>query len=334
MQSVVKDRSIIARCASLTIVTSRRAFLTAVGMLGLGALTGCAMSNPVIDDPSGTPRAAGGTIPFRDDGLQILSQIEGRASALASAASLTSGQQKLRAWIVTAAQSQRSALQRGAPYTSGSSAPPTSASPAAVSGDWNGLIGALKQAQVTEAKFAAQCDGLNSLTWASMAAWAGSVAAHASGSSALSTTTTPAKPVTATEKRALADVIAQIHALVFGSELALVPLSRSDSAYATVNTAWSTWQQRRDTLSTTLRSLGGEVPGSQEPYDIAAPTSAAAAVSLVGSLETSFLATAGTWVAAAEESRPEAVALLASAASEAVTHGGPLQVWPGWPPAP
>ncbi|WP_028709464.1 DUF4439 domain-containing protein [Propionicicella superfundia] len=316
-------------------MTSRRAFLAAAGLLGIGALTGCSLLDPTIVGRTAAPGTGSAVpdtgIPYRDEGVTALSRVEGLARGVQAATEqrLTSAQTALLAWVVPALAAQRAAVIRGTPVTDETPSPGASPSPS-TGATWQAFVGELSASASGHARRAAGTRGADSLLWASLAGFAQSVADHP-GTTTRSTALVPALPVVGSEADALTDVVTQLHVLVFGVELALVPLRGSDAAYEQISSAQSSWMQYRDDLSETLRSLGAPVPGSRAPYDIAAPESAAAATTLVADLETRFLPTAGVWVAAADSTHPAALDLLAAATAGAASFGGKLQVWPGWP---
>lgn len=320
----------IARCASLPHVTSRRAFLAAAGLIGLGALTGCTPSGPTVDGHSPAPTTPTPTgLPGRDEGLADLVRVEGVARG-AAAQSQSSAHRALLAWFVPVLAAQRAAVSRGTPATAESSPSPTTPVPAIAGTTWDAFLTEVKSSAPRHAKRALASHGADSLLWASLAGCARTVSAHP-GTAVRSAALVPAVPTVGTEVAALTEVVAQIHVLVFGTEIALVPVPTSDPAHDRITATWTSWLGRRDALSRTLRSLGGTVPGSRAPYDIPTPASVAAATALVATLENRFLPTAGVWVAAAGATHASALSLLADTTSHAAAFGGALQAWPGWP---
>lgn len=302
-----------------------------MGMLGLGAVTGCTWFDPTIND-TGTPRAAGQAgVPFEAEGLASLAEIEGRARALSADTALSGARSSLLAWMLTSMSAHRAAVLRGTPVAEATASASPSGSVAPIAGTWAELLKALSGAANEHRQRALACEGLDALLWGSMGQWAATVASTSAESARTLSDESPGVAIRVAEDQALADVIAQIHVLVFGTELALAPLSGTDSAYETVSAAHRAWSKRRDTLSQTLRERGGTVPGSREPYDLDAPATASAAVALVADMEDSFLATAGVWIASAQDTREDATDLFASVSMDALGHGAPLRTWPGWP---
>lgn len=316
-------------------MTSRRSFLAAAGILGLGALAGCTTYDPTILGRTASPGPASQPpIPFQDEGLAELTQIEARARSLVGAGgSVTPTQAAMVEWIGLSVRTQHAALLRASPVPDATASPQEMPSVTPMAGTWDEFVTGIATFADDSTRRARECEGNDTLMWASMAGWARAVADHPSGSIPMSTATNPARAVSLAQTRALHDVVAQSHVLVFATELALVPLTRSDPAYGRIESAMNAWLTRRDRASELLRSLGGAVPGSQEPYDIAAPTTAGAALALVADVETRFLPTAGVWAGSADSTRSEAVELLVAATSDATGHGGPRQIWPGWPAA-
>jgi hypothetical protein len=318
-------------------VASRRQFLVVAALAGVGAVGGCALRSPAVVGHTTGPRSPSPTgLPHRDEGLATAGTVEAAARGVeqrAEALSLTPPQSALASWTTQAAQFHRAAIVRGTPVATAPgatpSAPPSIApSPTAT---WDGLLTTARTSATQYARHATSAEGTDRLTWASLAAFGACVATRTTGSRSLSKTSDAQAPVVPGEVEALAGVVAGIHALVFATELALTHVPRADAARGTITSAWTGWLASRDELSATLSALGGTPPGSQAPYDITAPKDPAAALGLVATLETRFLPTLGVWVAAADGTAPAAIELLRSTAVHAVSIGGELQIWPGWP---
>lgn len=313
--------------------------IAATGLAGVGMLSGCALFDPTVGKPTGAPNPGTSPspteLPFQAQGLSALAQVEAHAlgiQANATSLKLTTSQTGLLAWLVQSLQIQRAAVIRGTPVTDAETSPQPVPSVAAAAGTtWASLLSEVPASSKDHLARAAGSRGLDSLLWASIAAFAATAVTSPSGAQARSLVNAPAQPKVPSEQDALSEVIAGTHALCYATELALVPVPGSDPAYARINNAWTSWLQTRDDLSQSLRALGGTPPGSKAPYDVSAPSTVARALGLVAELETRFLPTVGVWLAAADSTHSAAVALLAKTATQAAGFGGELQVWPGWP---
>lgn len=179
----------------------------------------------------------------------------------------------------------------------------------------------------------AGASGMTALLWASLAAGVQQSSVLADRAAAAPRPTTeashpPYEP--STDVAAAQGFLAQLHALAFGLQASLAPLSGA---------AATPYQQRlvrariqRDHLVAWLRNRGANVPVAEAEYDLGGViNSPAAALALVARMESALLPFAGDWVAAAEATeRRGAAEWLADGAGVAVQAGAAPAVWPGW----
>lgn len=133
-----------------------------------------------------------------------------------------------------------------------------------------------------------------------------------------------------TDVAAAQGLLAQLHALVFGLQACLAPLSGA---------AATPYQERlvrariqRDHLVAWLRTRGSSVPAAEPQYDLGGTvTTATQSYALVARMESALLPFAGDWVAASETSeRRRAAEWLVDGAGVGVAAGAAPAVWPGW----
>lgn len=288
--------------------------------------------------PTVTPPAPPGRLPYLTEGLATQRELSATLQGLQRGPGwrqVTAAQTHLVSWLTTAAARHSAALTLGTPTQPvGTPSPAPQQSPrispkAGVT--WPGLLATLRKGGHDHLARARATTGPTSAMWAALATHALVVAAVPTGTQPRSHQLYASGLEPVDEIAGLRAVIAGVHALVFAAELALVPLQRTGPEYARITGLWTKWQRTRDDLTTLVRQVGGEAPGSKEPYDVRPPASAAAAVALMARLEGRLLPACGAWIAASDKTRIQALNLLLGTATSAAQLGGELQVWPGWP---
>jgi hypothetical protein len=176
--------------------------------------------------------------------------------------------------------------------------------------------------------------GLLTLLWASLCAAAEACAA------ACADRDDPVRALVGDDRRpitlpdptaAIQDVVAQCHAMIFGYQAAIPRLSGARGAQAADELA--RYRALRDALSARLDDQGRTVPEAHAAYQVSpAPTSASAAVTLIGSMETRMLPYLGLWAATAGGDRKSALDSLIETSRQTLSWSGAISVWPGWPP--
>lgn len=181
---------------------------------------------------------------------------------------------------------------------------------------------------------AADADGEVALLWASLAAAVAQTSVLVRRSTAApAPPDEPEHPPYRVMSPAAAGqaLLAQLHAAVFGYQVALTPLT--DEAAEPYRERWDELRRQRDVVATMLRDLGAKVPVAEPEYDTGKRiTTDGAAVALVGRMEHALLPHLGNWVAASEnDHRRTAASWLGSATANAVQAGARPSWWPGWP---
>ncbi len=133
------------------------------------------------------------------------------------------------------------------------------------------------------------------------------------------------------EVRAEQQLVAQLHAVVYGYQLALGRLtgSRRDTAAAELRRH----RILRDRLTARLLDRKADVPVADPAYvPTTNPRNAATAAKLVRQMETALVPFGGLWLAAAATpaERGEALDLVIRTAGVARQWGAAVSTWPGW----
>jgi Domain of unknown function (DUF4439) len=182
---------------------------------------------------------------------------------------------------------------------------------------------------------ALQAKGSNALLWGSLSIAAGSFAA------ALSSDNPPAtrpvvdrKPVDVlSEVAAVQELVHQLHALVYGYQLAIGRLKVLSKQRAKAEHELLAERIFRDRLIAWLRKRAAEVPAAEPAYvPSVTPRNPATAGKLIMQMQTALQPFCGLWLAAAAQQtdRQQALAALSSAVKTARSWGATLTTWPGW----
>lgn len=148
-------------------------------------------------------------------------------------------------------------------------------------------------------------------------------------------TTPSAEPPAAlpqvTDVAAAQQLLAQLHAIVWGYRTALAALGGGarDRAAADLGVR----MRSRDALVAWLAGRSARMPAAEPAYGVPVePTSASRAGSLIMIMETDLLPFAGQWLAGCDDgSRRSALDGLTASGLSSVYWGGPPRTWPGWP---
>lgn len=272
---------------------------------------------------------------------------DGQLSNLRTAADLH--QRHLVALELPSPQTRPAATQPSASPTPGAPAPSTPAAPStSVATPTLPTVKLPKDQDRAIKEFGAALDGvrkghreLASAAEGQLALLWGSLAAGAAQTSTIARTARPApRPAAEPEHPAYRvmtptaagqELLAQLHAMVFGYQVALAPIPAKDA---------DPYRQRlaellrdRDELADLLRDLDAEVPAAAPEYDTGGRISdEAAAVKLVARMEHALLPHLGNWLAAtAKEQRARATDWLVTGTVRAVRAGAAPVWWPGWP---
>jgi hypothetical protein len=346
-----------SRLASQRRLLSRRRLLQAGAVTGLAAAAGCSVSDPRIEGAnasstavSGSPSnpAANGASPSATPiptpavpGAQSGAQAEAATAALASAllaskAKLTSDQRR----VVTAARDAHllhAAVLRTpdptARSTAGASAAPTPSKPAKVS--LAALIAAEKSLAARHAKLIPTSRGLTALLFGSLSVAATTYASALAAKGKVPIRKTPANPATPEvldDVAGLQAVVGQLHALIYGYQVAAGKLSVGSKARDRALSGLTERRALRDRLISLLIARKASVPAAEAAY-VTRASGRASAAALIAGMETAFVPFTGQWLAAAAHPADQqlAWASMRRAASLSRTWGGPVSAWPGWP---
>jgi Domain of unknown function (DUF4439) len=177
--------------------------------------------------------------------------------------------------------------------------------------------------------------GREALLWGSLSVASSSFAA------ALSSANPPGiRPVAApkpvevlSEVAAVQEMVRQLHAMVYGYQLAIGKLKVLSKTRPRAERELLTSRVFRDRLIAWLRKRSAEVPAAEPAYvPSVVPRNAATAGKLIMRMHTALQPFCGLWLAAAEShaDRTQALSALGSEVKIARSWGAPLGAWPGW----
>lgn len=320
----------------------------------MAGVTGCQMSDPVIrGGPTAPPLepspSSDPVVPGQQAALQHeidLAALAGQAHDAAERLRLGPGLTAVTGWMADAHELHVQALLSPDPVQRSTAAPtpaPATRTRPAPSADLTAgtrdqaieqLRARLERALGDHRRAAIDGQGPTALLWASLAAYARS--AHTALERDVPRTEPPAVPVRQLEPWSDAEAeqqaLRQVHALVYGYQVAIPWLPRPES-----QRAYDLLVRRRDVrdrLADTLRRRGLAAPAAEPAYALPRqPTDRSTARDLLWRMESAFTPFAGAWQAAATDSdnRSRALESLELSAVLCVEWGGPLLVWPGWP---
>lgn len=342
----------------------RRVVLTGALAVGVVPLGGCSLVDPQVGDP--TPRPANRVptpsptppLPGVTDALRRERKLLKQARSIQDASNAPdsdSARGRLVAAMVIGHGWHVAALASGEPTarptteasgsTPSASASPT-ASPTRGRVDASEVLGAMakdqRKAATAYREVSLASEGPTALLWASLATaaatYADAIDVDQGDADRAGDTGTP-KPVSPTPKpqetvtavAATQAMVTQLHAVVYGYQLAIGHLSGStrDDATETLRAH----RVLRDTLVARLIEAKQDVPVSAPAYvPPVKATDADSATTLIRRIESALLPWPGLWVAAATDAddRKLAVATLTTTALDSVRWGGALRPWPGW----
>jgi Domain of unknown function (DUF4439) len=335
----------VARPLSL----SRRDALLA--LLGVSAaLAGCTRSAPPVQEPvaegsNSTPStpatALGSPTP---QGMSQAAAIELALADLAGATlsarqrtQLTRAQRDLLAAVRGGHLDHATALRsldptsRPEPTSTTSPRPGTLAPKKAIAA----LIKQERSAAGRHARTALGSTGFDALLWASMSVAASSYASALAAGEADATKTFPRSQLPElSEPDAISELIGQLHALVYGYQLAIGKLRVLSRARAQAVTELGGIRVLRDRLIAILADRSTDAPVPQAAYVPSVQVhDAASASQLIEQMQSALLPYCGLFLASASNpsNRKLAFDTLAGTAATARSWGAPLTAWPGWP---
>jgi hypothetical protein len=336
--------------------TRRDALRLGLGLAALGTtpLTGCTLSNPTVDEPARTPSATPTgptasptaapastptppptpqptvTEPDASGGLaQGLASLAARIAASHQGRALTGPQRTLLTFLVDAHQAHAEARGLAGPVPPGAKLETMSLRRSLVLLARRESAAARRHQQDTLAS-----SGLDALVLGSM-----SVAATTFASVVTDADPPPVRAVRArtpmpliTDVAAVQQLVAQLHAMIYGYQLAIGRLPVLSRQHARAVRELRAHRILRDRNIAWLNRRKAEVPVAEPAYvPTTVPRSAATSATLIRQMQTAFQPFCGLWLAAAGDAdRQSALTQLATTTNLARSWGAPLQAWPGF----
>lgn len=198
------------------------------------------------------------------------------------------------------------------------------------------LLARRENAAASRSRHAAlQAEGLDALLWGSLSLSAVSFAAALGAADPPHTRRVGnRKPVEIlTEVAAVQELVRQLHAMVYGYQLALGKMKVLSKQHATAERELLHQRIFRDRLIAWLRKHSAEVPAAEPAYvPSVVPRSPSTAGKLIMQMHTAVQPFCGLWLAAAPDQagRQQALGALSAAMKTARSWGAPLNAWPGW----
>jgi hypothetical protein len=332
-------------------VLSRRDVLR-IGALSLVApsvLAGCALSNPAVDDPnaSSTPTppstptptsasptpAASPTAPGAPAAAGAELRLAGLASAILSGPhrkSLNGRQRTLLRFVAATHKAHASALAPRSPAQ-----PPPKIGQLSLKQSLALLARREAAAGTAYGRSALGSRGRDALLWGSWSVASASIA---------SVVTTAKPPGVAalhahrpaallSDVEAVQQLVEQLHAVVYGYQLALGHLPVLGKPHARAVRELLDTRLRRDRLIVWLQKRSATVPAAEPAYvPSTVPRGAESSAKLIRQLQVALQPFCGLWLAAAgsRADRQTALTTLRSVQHTARGWGAPLAAWPGW----
>ena len=330
---------------------SRRDALLA--LLGLPvALAGCTRSNQPVQQPladrananSSTPATPTGSPTPTPQGTSQAAAIELTLADLAGATlsgrqrtELTRAQRNLLAAVRGGHLDHAAALRspeptsRPEPTSTISPRPGTLAPKKAIAA----LIKQERSAAGRHAKTAVGSTGFDALLWASMSVAASSYASALPAGKAHPTEIVPRSQLPGlSEPEAISELVKQLHALVYGYQLAIGKLRVLSKARARAVTELRSIRVLRDRLVAILATRSADAPAPEAAYVPSVRVhDGASAGQLIENMQSALLPYCGLFLASASNASNRKLAFdtLAGTAATAQSWGAPLTAWPGWP---
>jgi hypothetical protein len=199
------------------------------------------------------------------------------------------------------------------------------------------LLAAREKSQAGAAsRVAVAATGFDALLSGSVSVAARSYAAALSTTDSVSMKETgdPPRPMSAVSDVAgMQSMVRQLHALVYGYQIALGRLSRSSGDGRRALRSLRGHRRLRDRLEDSLVKRSASVPAAAGAYvPTVEPTTAGRSRRLIRGMEVAFQPFCGLWLASATTAADRRLALdtLEKAMDTARAWGADLTVWPGW----
>jgi hypothetical protein len=218
--------------------------------------------------------------------------------------------------------------------------PPAKAAPVKIGGrSLNSSLALLSRHETSAAghyrSAALKAKGSDALLWGSLSVAAGSFAAAIGSTNPPSTRPVADRhPVEVlSEVVAVQELVRQLHAIVYGYQLAIGNLKVLSSQRPKAERELLAQRLFRDRLIAWLKKHSADVPAAEPAYvPSVVPRNAATAGKLIMRMQTALQPFCGLWLAASatRADRQRALTALTSAMKTARSWGAPLGAWPGW----
>ena len=311
------------------------------------ALAGCGTNDPAINEPristsSAPPESSPGPTrtatpnPQIVEGValeQALADLAGAINTGEYRAQLSKDQRRLLTAVRAGHLDHADTLQGAEATNRPTSAPPA---PGAVPVDeaLAELVRRERAAARSHAHAAVSTSGSPALLWASMSVAAGSYASALGRDEAVPIASSKRRQLPAlSADQAVAELVAQLHALVYGYQLAIGKLPVLGKRHARAVAELLRARILRERLISILTRRSIRVPVPQSAYVPSLRVhDAASAEKLIARMESALLPFCGLFVAAAKgKDRQLAFDTLAATARTARSWGASISAWPGWP---
>jgi hypothetical protein len=306
-------------------------------------LAGCTADDPTVDSPSPAPgspsfaTASPTPTPAASSPSAGAAAPEQALAALAAAILVGPNRKQLskdRRQLLTFLRNAHIA------HAKAIANPPPKAAPVKIGGrSLNSSLALLSRHETSAAghyrSAALKAKGSDALLWGSLSVAAGSFAA------AIGSTNPPAtRPVAdrdpvevLSEVVAVQELVRQLHAIVYGYQLAIGNLKVLSSQRPKAERELLAQRLFRDRLIAWLKKHSADVPAAEPAYvPSVVPRNAATAGKLIMRMQTALQPFCGLWLAASatRADRQRALTALTSAMKTARSWGAPLGAWPGW----
>jgi hypothetical protein len=195
------------------------------------------------------------------------------------------------------------------------------------------LVKRERAAARSHAKTTLASSGFPALLWASMSVAASSYASALDDDAAVPIMSSKRHPLPAlSADQAVAELVAQLHALVYGYQLAIGKLPVLGNRHARAVAELLRVRILRERLISILTKHSVNVPVPKSAYVPSVRVyDAASAGKLIAHMQSALLPFCGLFVASADGDKKLAFDTLAATARTARSWRAPISAWPGWP---
>ena len=321
--------------------------------MGAAPLTGCTLSDPTVDGPSATPSTTPsdpspspattsptsaqsptpGSSETEPDAsgrtAQSLASLADRITASRQGRALTQQQRTLLTFLVDAHQAHAEARGLPGPVPPGPRLETTSLRRSLR------LLARRESAAADRYRQAAlSSSGLDALVLGSMSVAAATYADGVTDSDppSVRAVRAPEPAALLSDVEAVQQLVAQLHAMIYGYQLAIGRLPVLSSRRPRAIRELRAHRILRDRHIAWLTKRKAQVPVAKPAYvPTTIPRDAATSGRLIRQMQTAFQPFCGLWLAAAGDAdRKSALAQLKTTTNRALAWGAPLQAWPGF----